>query len=36
MPNTSEEYKNREIPTNREIDAMLEKAFLNPHILSEN
>jgi len=31
MPNPSEAYKNREIPTNREIDAMLEKAELIPN-----
>jgi len=31
MPNPSEAYKNREIPTNREIDGMLEKAELIPN-----
>lgn len=31
VPNPSKKYKNREIPTNKEIDAMLEKADLIPN-----
>ncbi len=31
VPNPSKKYENREIPTNKEIDAMLEKADLIPN-----